>query len=122
MVAMRTATMLPVLALLLLPSSAASAQPTPDGSALTDVERGLEGGATDSIEEHVSRGSRVAAAFTALTGEAISPLFGVTARSLWVYWTTPSELRSALPTLLPAVRVGAVGRAAADAVLQGDNR
>lgn len=48
-------------------------------------------------EQRASRGERLNQAFVALTGEAINPLFGVTALGMYRYLTTPEELREALP-------------------------
>lgn len=48
-------------------------------------------------DERASRGGRLNDAFVALTGEAINPLFGVTALGMYRYFTTPESLREGLP-------------------------
>lgn len=48
-------------------------------------------------EERSTRGDRINSAFVALTGEAVNPLFGVTALGIYNYFRTPDALRDGLP-------------------------
>ncbi len=48
-------------------------------------------------EQRATRGERLNQAFVALTGEAINPLFGVTALGMYRYFTTPDSLKDSLP-------------------------
>ena len=48
-------------------------------------------------EQRSGRGERLNQAFVALTGEAVNPLFGVTALGMYRYFSTPEYLRDSLP-------------------------
>ncbi|MCD8349646.1 MAG: hypothetical protein LUC93_03445 [Planctomycetaceae bacterium] len=48
-------------------------------------------------EDRSYRGARLNEAFVALTGEAVNPLFGVTALGMYNYFRTPDALRESLP-------------------------
>ena len=48
-------------------------------------------------EQRTSRGERLNQAFVALTGEAVNPLFGITALGMFNYFRTPETLRDSLP-------------------------
>lgn len=50
-----------------------------------------------SPDQRATRGERLNQAFVALTGEAINPLFGVTALGMYRYFSTPEPLRELLP-------------------------
>lgn len=47
--------------------------------------------------QRATRGERLNDAFVALTGEAVNPLFGVTALGMYRFFTTPPELQDSLP-------------------------
>lgn len=53
--------------------------------------------AAAELVEHASMGRQLASAASLLTGTAINPLFGITTRSVWMYWSTPAARRAALP-------------------------
>ncbi len=53
----------------------------------------LPGAQDADYRAHVSRSEQISAGLATLTGEAVNPLFGVTARSVFVYWRTPSKQR-----------------------------
>ncbi len=66
------------------------------------IERAAEalqesGPGNENYAAHVSRGQSIASGFAALTGDAVNPLFGVTARSVYVFFKTPSARRRSLP-------------------------
>ncbi len=48
-------------------------------------------------EQRSTRGDRINSAFVALTGEAVNPLFGVTALGMYNYFKAPEHLRDSLP-------------------------
>lgn len=48
-------------------------------------------------EERATRGQHINSAFVALTGEAVNPLFGVTAMGVYNYFRTPEIHRDGLP-------------------------
>jgi hypothetical protein len=48
-------------------------------------------------EQRADRGERINQAFVALTGEAVNPLFGVTALGMYRYFSTQEEFRDGLP-------------------------
>lgn len=48
-------------------------------------------------EQRSGRGERINKAFVALTGEAVNPLFGVTALGMYNYFKAPEHLRESLP-------------------------
>ncbi len=54
-------------------------------------------GQATELVEHASMGRQLATAASMLTGTAINPLFGVTVRSLWMYWEAPATRRPSLP-------------------------
>ncbi|MCD8141616.1 MAG: hypothetical protein LUE17_17925 [Planctomycetaceae bacterium] len=92
-----------LLALLLFPVAMAG-QPTRDH--LADQRLDALNSAIDQLqapirdmrpEDRSYRGSRLNEAFVALTGEAVNPLFGVTALGIYNYFRTPDALRESLP-------------------------
>lgn len=62
--------------------------------ALDELNSGAKDYRADTRSE---RGGKLNRAFAALTGEAINPLFGVTALGMYNYFKTPERLREALP-------------------------
>lgn len=56
-----------------------------------------DGGRDRTVEHRVARGDRINIAFVTLTGEAINPLFGVTAAGVFRYFRTDAEHRDSLP-------------------------
>lgn len=58
----------------------------------------LKSGARDyRPDERSDRGGKLNKAFVALTGEAVNPLFGVTALGMYNYFKAPEHLRESLP-------------------------
>ncbi len=55
------------------------------------------GGADATTDARLERGEKINKAFVALTGEAINPLFGVTALGIYTYYRTDSAFRDQLP-------------------------
>ncbi|MDR1745233.1 MAG: hypothetical protein LBS30_05720 [Planctomycetota bacterium] len=99
------------LALALFSANPVAAQetPLPDSRAAdqqTDERLGAIDSALDELnskardyypEQRASRGERINSAFAALTGEAVNPLFGVTALGMYNYFKAPEHLRESLP-------------------------
>ncbi|MCC8180878.1 MAG: hypothetical protein LIP23_08230 [Planctomycetes bacterium] len=92
-----------VLALTLTAATAAAAEPAdPDTAArLRAVEKFIDdvrNPVPDATPEaRSSRGAQVNQAFVALTGEAVNPLFGITALGIYNYVRTDPALREYLP-------------------------
>ncbi len=51
----------------------------------------------ESYITHTTKGEIISTAFASLTGEAVNPLFGVTIRSIYIYFKTDNSLRAGLP-------------------------
>lgn len=65
--------------------------------ALEDVAEALRVENSETYSHHAGKGQQLSQAFATLTGEAANPLLGVTLRSVYVYYQTPSEKRAGLP-------------------------
>ncbi|MCL2000662.1 MAG: hypothetical protein FWG74_04435 [Planctomycetes bacterium] len=71
---------------------------TAQAKALQNLAAELTGGKADRTpEERISRGERINSAFVVLIGEAINPLFGVTAAGIYRYLRTDATERGNLP-------------------------
>lgn len=63
---------------------------------IQNVSKALKKDSRESYAEHIGKGEIIAVAAATLTGEAVNPMFGVTARSIYVYYDTDEIMRQNL--------------------------